>query len=86
MAEPISIVGGTFPFLTAAVAAIAIIAVIVAWKVLKFTVRKIFAILQGLVALVLIAFALAGQPAGFPVFGCLVGLGLLFWAISNFMK
>jgi len=74
------------PFMFPVLIIVAIVAVVVAWKVLKFSIKKITAILQGLIALGLIGLALAGQPQGLPVWSGLVGLGLLFGAISNFFS
>lgn len=82
-AEIINMGVGGIPLMTPIMIIIAIVAVVIGWKVFKFALKKILAILQGIVALVLIALALAGQPQGMPVFGGLVGLGLLFGAISN---
>jgi len=80
------VVTAGIPMLLPITVIVGIIAIVVAWKVFKFTLKKIGAVLQGLVALFLIAMALAGQPAGIPVFGGLVGLGLLFGAISNIVS
>jgi len=65
------------------VAIVAIIAVIVAWKVFKFTLKKISAVIQGLAALALIGYVLIADPLNLTITFGLAGIGILFGAISN---
>ena len=60
-----------------------VIVAIIAWKVFKFAVKKISAVIQGIIAIALIAFALAGSPAELKIGFGLAGVGILFGAISN---
>lgn len=82
MAEPVTMVGGAIPLLTPIVVIVAIVAIVIAWKVFKFTIKKISAVLQGIAALAVIVFALT-VSVEYPVVFVIIGLGLLFGAISN---
>ncbi|MDP2974344.1 MAG: hypothetical protein Q8N60_04795 [Candidatus Diapherotrites archaeon] len=62
---------------------VAVIAAVVAWKVFKFTVKKVSAVVQGLAALALIAYALTANPLNLTVAFGIAGIGILFGAISN---
>ena len=62
---------------------IAIVLVIVAWKIFKFTLKKISAVIQGLAALALIGYVLIANPIDLTIAFGLAGLGILFGAISN---
>ncbi len=67
---------------------VAIIAIVVAWKVFKFAFKKVSAVIQGLAALALLGYVLSAYfniVAEFNLtiaFG-LAGIGILFGAISN---
>ncbi len=83
MADVATIVGGAFPSGTVIVVVIAIIAIVVAWKVFKFTVKKVSAVVQGLAALALVGYALTANPLNLTVAFGIAGIGILFGAISN---
>jgi len=83
MADPVTVVGGTFPFMTVILGIIAIIAIVVAWKVFKFTVKKISAVIEGLAGIGVIGLSLSGAMTEFSLVFIIIGLGLLFGAISN---
>jgi len=61
---------------------IAVIVIFVAWKFFKFAIKKVAAILQGLIALGLLAYVLTQQIDLRIAFG-LAALALLIGAISN---
>jgi len=74
---------------------VAVVAMLVAWKVLKWSLKKGSAVIQGLAALVLLYIVAASMFSGIPLvsnpegivlgFG-LAGIGILFGAISNFLS
>jgi hypothetical protein len=68
---------------TIVAAIVAVIAVIVAWKVFKFTVKKLSAVIEGLAALALVGYALTANPLNLSVAFGIAGVGILFGAISN---
>jgi len=62
---------------------VAIIALVVSWKVFKFTLKKLSAVVQGLAALVLIGYVLTADPLNLSFALAIAGVGILFGAISN---
>jgi hypothetical protein len=65
-----------------------IIIVIIAWKVLKFAIKKISAVIQGIAGLALIGmlFYMTGQIEATIAIGFgIAGIGLIFGAISNIL-
>ncbi len=64
----------------------AIVIIFIAWKIFKFAIQKIFAVLQGLTALALLGYAFVASGAGQfdPRIGLgIAGIAILFGAISS---
>lgn len=62
---------------------VVIIIAIIAWKFLKFAVKKVFAVLQGLTALALLGYVFLTADVNIAIAFGMAGFAILFGAVSN---
>jgi hypothetical protein len=67
-------------------AIVAIVVVFVAWKFFKFAVKKITAILQGLIALALLGYVMSQQVIDLRIAFGLAAVAILLGAIANVLS